>query len=285
MIDLHLHSTASDGSVAPGELISLARREGVGFAALTDHDTVAGVEEFLAAATEAPEVEAIGGIEVSCVHQGVYTHILGYGVEKASDSMLRTLEEFRVARDQRCVDIVERLRELGVDLDLDEVMAESGGESVGRPHIAAVMVRKGVVADVSAAFREYLATGKKAYVERKKPLGVEAVEFLRSEKLVPVLAHPPTLHMPAENLAGFVKELVDVGLRGIECYYPGYSESDAGRCLTLAKRHGLLRTGGSDFHGDSKPNIRVGKGDGTLRVPEAAGDRLREAIAEARRAS
>jgi len=283
MIDLHIHSSASDGSFSPSGLVRLAREKGIRLIALTDHDTISGVAEFLESVARTPGIEGVGGIEISAVGHGggagAHVHVLGYGVPaRISPEFSRRLEDFRAARDLRGGAIVKNLQQLGVSITLEEAMAESGGEVFGRPHIAAVLIRKGVVRDTKEAFREYLATGARAYVERDRPTAAEAVRALRQERFVPVLAHPPIMQLPKEKLDAFVRELRDAGLMGLETYYPGYSRDDVGLCQTLAARYGLLRTGGSDFHGASKPEIALGEGDGSLHVPYTLGDRLREAI-------
>jgi predicted metal-dependent phosphoesterase TrpH len=278
MIDLHLHSTVSDGTFAPAALIDLAARKRIPMVALTDHDTVGGVREFLEAAGRTPGVEAIGGVEISAVCDRHHAHVLGYGLEFPSErflAMLRAFQEERVIRGQR---IVERLRDLGIDVTFDEAVARAKGDCFGRPHVAGLLVEKGVVANVDEAFREFLARGARAYVERDRPSGEDAVRALREEGMVPVLAHPTTMRLSEDDLDGLIRRLRDTGLMGIEGFYTTFSREDMDRIQILVARHGLLRTGGSDFHGAIKPHIEMGVGLGDLRVPEAIGERLVRAI-------
>ncbi|MCX7049067.1 MAG: PHP domain-containing protein [Candidatus Sumerlaeota bacterium] len=285
MIDLHTHSSASDGSLAPVELVAQAAGRKLGILALTDHDTAGGLEEFFDALKHAPGLRGIGGIEISAVGTrsggGKEAHVLGYGFPaRISERFAALLADFQASRENRGAAIVLRLQELGFDIAIEEVTAESKGDVIGRPHIAAVMVRKGYVATVTEAFHEYLATGAKAYVDRDRPTAFEAVRAIRDEGCAPVLAHPPLLNLPEDQLNKFVRELCEAGLVGLECYYSTYSDSDMGLCQKLAARYGLLTTGGSDFHGASKPEIHLGTGMGKLRIPDAVGEKLLEAISK-----
>jgi predicted metal-dependent phosphoesterase TrpH len=280
LIDLHTHSTASDGTLSPSELVALAAERGLSLIGLTDHDTVGGLPEFFEALSRTRTLQGIGGLEISAVHGPYHVHLIGYGAAaQPSAAFARRLDEFAQSRTRRGEAIVERLRELGADITLDEVWERATGKVVGRPHVAQVLVAKGLVRDTDQAFRDYLGVGGPAYVERDRPTAIEAVEVLRQERMVPVLAHPPTLNAAPDDLDRLVHQLHRAGLMGVECYYPTYSRQDAGLCHGLADRHGLLRTGGSDFHGACRPDIALGTGKGNLRVPEALGAGLLRAIA------
>jgi len=240
-IDLHVHSTASDGEFPPGELVDLACREGLQAFALTDHDTVAGIEEALGAASRR-NICVVPGIEISTEIDGVEAHILGYGIDYASPRLVRILDDFHRARQARARRIVARLGSLGMRLSWDEVMRFARGKVVGRPHIASAMVARGYVASVEEAFQRYLGHGGAAYESRQKLTPVEAVRLVLEVGGTAVLAHP-------WSVAFLVKELVDYGLMGLEVYYPGYGSMQVRRLKALAHEYGLLCTGGSDFHG------------------------------------
>ena len=274
--------------MSPAALVALARAKKIRVLALVDHDTVAGLSEFYdAAARSDGAVTAIGGIEISALGcgagAGAHVHVLGYGVPAhVSESFARTLADFQAARDSRGGAILEKLRSLGFDISLDEVRVTAQGEVFGRPHIADAMIRRGFVRDKLHAFEEYLGQGAKAYVERDRPTAIEAVRALRGEGFVPVLAHPPHMRLPEPLLDRFIQELRGAGLLGLETHYSTYTSDETALCQRLAARFGLLSTGGSDFHGDSKPDITLGVGRGHLRVPDALAGKLLDAIARIR---
>jgi predicted metal-dependent phosphoesterase TrpH len=283
-VDLHCHSTASDGTLSPEQVVLLARESNLSGLALTDHDTIGGVA---AAAAEAAKlgIDFIPGIEISATPPtpGGTLHILGYGVDPQSPVLHELTRQLLEGRDTRNPRIVARLQELGVAITMEEVEAEAGGNVVGRPHIAAILMRKGYVSSIKEAFNKYLAEGGLAYFDKERLSPPRALELIRKSGGLAVLAHP--IQLRCENDAQLdrqVKDLVDLGLAGIEVYH---SDHDAGwveKCTRLAERYGLLRTGGSDFHGRNKAKIELGLANGR-RVPRELFDELAARVAQASR--
>ena len=253
--DLHIHTTASDGTDSPEAVVALAAEKGFSIIAITDHDTLRGVPEAVAAG-EKYGVRVIGGVEISAGGQ-TEVHVLGYGVRDV-ERLEQTLTLMRDKRAERMAGMVEKLRALGVDVTLDEVTALSGG-SVGRSHLARVLIDKGVVRDVREAFAKYLSPGKPAYVEREK-LGVQqAVRLIADCGGLPVIAHPGQNR--GESYWGRERfhALKAYGLRGIEVYHMAHGAAQAAAFERIARAENLLVTGGSDYHGKVK---NVGIGDG-----------------------
>ena len=278
--DLHMHSTHSDGTMTPRELVEMARGLGLGAIALTDHDTTSGVAEARAAGAELG-VRVLPGVEISVDWSGRSVHMLGYCFDEGTAQLQKGLDILVEGRNRRNQKMVEKLRALGIDISHGEVVAEAGGKVVGRPHFANVLQRKGAVTDWQEAFDVYLARGAKAYVERDRFSPVDSVRMIREAGGVAVLAHPGLLKLrDGETLEAVVEELAEAGLRGIECHYSYHSTEETGLCLGIARRLGLVVTGGSDFHGLAKMGIAMGSGLGDLRVPLECADALE---AEARR--
>ena len=276
MIDLHTHSNVSDGSDPPGRIPELAARAGCRAVALTDHDSLAGLAEASAVAAELG-VELVPGCEVSCrkpVAPGGgkvkgSVHVLCYFVEEGDGPLQDELRGLRADRRTRNLALVERLGELGVPVSWDEVVAEAGGEEgVGRPHFARVLVRHGAADDVTDAFDRWLADDRPAYVPKGR-LGAGDVARLAGQSGgVAVLAHPLSLGLAPQALASLVEELVAEGLSGIEAFYGSYGPDERRMLVDMAKRAGLVATGGSDYHGTFKPDLSVGTGRGDLDVPD-----------------
>ena len=273
-IDLHSHSTASDGTFAPAEVAQLARRAGLAGWGLTDHDTSVGLVE---AREESRKlgIEFVPGIEISCVYPKPGTmHLLGYCVDPASPvlaDMSRQLIEFRDTRNPK---IIARLQELGISITMEEVERESGGQVVGRPHIASVLVRKGYSSSIKQAFDKYLGQGGAAYFDKERLPARQAFDRVRKSGGLVVLAHP--IQLCTENdaqLERIVKDLVDMGLDGIEVMHSDHTPDLVEKYLKLADRYGLLKTGGSDFHGNNKKEIELGFAN-KQRVPRQFMDQL-----------
>lgn len=266
-IDLHVHTTASDGDMTPRECVAAAARVGLAAIAITDHDTMAGNDE-AAAAGQRLGVEVVPGVEISCSHDRVTVHLLGYYPEPENPRLASVLAELRSRREERNPRIVARLAELGCAVDYREVVAVAGGGVVGRPHIAAVMVRRGYVRSLDEAFDRYLARGAAAYVERVKPTVSGALAALRAARAIPVLAHPGILGAgDFGDVERLVRELAAMGLRGLEAYYNAHDAALTSKLLALAAREGLVVAGGTDFHGSRKPDIALGRGLGNMAVP------------------
>lgn len=274
MIDLHTHSDRSDGSDPPARIAELAAEAGCRAVALTDHDGLSGLHEAEVRARDLG-VELVRGCEVSCSFDPGSLHLLCYFV--ADDSPLaRSLAALREDRERRNEELIARLADLGIHLTAAEVAEEAGGGLIGRPHFAAVLVRRGHAASISDAFDRLLAKGGAAYVERGQ-LDADAVASLaRSSGAVCVLAHPYSLGLEPSALERAVAELVDLGVSGMECFYANYDPGARADLKRLSDRLGLVATGGSDYHGTYKPGLAIGIGRGDLRVDDEVLDALRE---------
>jgi predicted metal-dependent phosphoesterase TrpH len=253
-IDLHCHTTASDGALTPTELVQLAARSDVGVIAVTDHDTVAGVEEAVSVG-EKVGVRVVAGIEMSSRHDGRAVHVLGYFLDPSDESLLDALDSLRTERLDRARRMIVRLNELGYELTLDEVLAHAKGAIVARPHVARALVDRGYVASVSGAFTaDFIADGGRADVPRRQMSPHEAVDLIGRAKGLAVLAHPGLSHHlgtyepTSESL---VAKLAERGLAGLEVDHPDHPFDVRDRLRGLAKSLGLVATGGSDFHGES----------------------------------
>jgi predicted metal-dependent phosphoesterase TrpH len=278
MIDLHSHTTASDGTYSPAQLVEEARRTGVRTLGITDHDTFSGYDQALPLAHQAG-LDLICGIELSTKLHGHSVHLLGYFLSPLLNAdglgvFRRWIGDLQASRRERNVRLIARLRELGLDITLEEVQAR-GGEMTGRPHFAQVLIQKGYVSTVQQAFDEYLDESAKGYVTRREPAFAEAVKYIRDAGGIASLAHPIRLR---EDVAAALPELRAAGLNAIEVYHSDHSAAQTALYRQLAEQHGLLVTGGSDFHGAVKPEIHLGTGrGGNLRIPDDLVDRLRAA--------
>ena len=273
-IDLHTHTTASDGSDSPADLVRKAAEARLAAIAITDHDTISGVEEAQEAG-RALGVEVIPGCELSVSSEYGEVHILGLWLPHRSDTLKARLAELRQRRDERNEHILERLAALGMPLTMEEVKAFSSGEALGRPHIARAMAARGYAPDLQTAMSQYLATGKPAYVPKAPFTPEEGVALLLEFGATVSLAHIMLLRCPEDWRADLVARLARCGMDAIEAYHSEFSARDERTCIGFANQHGLAITGGSDYHGTSKPHIRIGRGKGGLRVTCAILDRLK----------
>jgi len=275
LIDLHTHSTASDGSETPTRLVELAVDAGLGALAITDHDTLQGVAEASVAASTAG-IELIPGVELSLAYERGGMHLLVLWLEPADGPLQDRLSDLRSGRDGRNARIVQLLNEAGMSLTLNEVVEQSGGGTVGRPHIAAVMMRHGFVPDIRTAFDLWLGAGRPAYVGRDRLDPEEAIDLARESGAVPILSHPHTLGITtATEMSELLTRLRRAGLIGLEAIYSSYHRHERAGYADLARRFGLLPSGGSDFHGTYKPGLSIGSGYGDLVVPGEMLDSLR----------
>jgi predicted metal-dependent phosphoesterase TrpH len=272
-VDLHSHTTASDGSLTPTELVREAARRGLRVLAITDHDSTDGLAAALEEAARHPPLLIVPGIEINCDVEGAEVHILGYYVEYQAPWFQDFCRSQREERRVRVHGMVARLAEMGMPLDPDEVFALVREGSAGRPHVARAMVKRGYAPSVRAAFDRYLAAGKPGYVPRRKLAPEDAVRLIRKAAGVPVFAHPGLSDRDA-----MIPPLIAAGLMGLECYYREHSAVQTAGYLELCREHGLVATGGSDFHG---PAIRAGT-LGVPAVPMACWEALRAKAAAAR---
>lgn len=277
-VDFHLHTTHSDGSCTPAEVIELAAKAGVTALAITDHDITTGVPEATAAG-KTRGIEIIPGIEISSLLGGSELHMLGYFLDYEDACLSDRLTRLRESRHRRNPQIIERLQAAGIDITYDEVRALAGTDSVGRPHIARVLMEKGVVSSAKEAFNLWLADGRPAYVPRELPTPAEAIHWIKEAKGLAVLAHPTWIKTTEGTLTDLVRILKADGLDGVEVHYSTHTPRQTRDYLALAKQQGLLVTGGSDFHGLTKPDIEVGIGKGSLHVPDSLLDKMKTAVA------
>ncbi len=255
--DLHTHTTASDGLLTPEQLLEAAWRGGLGAIAITDHDTVEGVQEALAIGS--PGLLVVMGVELSCVLAGVEIHVLGYGFDPTAVGLRTLLDERAGERRTRAAAIVERLVALGVPVSMGRIAELAGSGTIGRPHVARALVEAGHASSVGDAFDRFLGAGQPAYVERQELAPQWAIAVIHAAGGAAVLAHP--LYSP--GYADFLPDLVDAGLDGIEVVYPDHPPAIRRYLSSLAARYGLVETGGTDFHGDFG---RAGKGLGETTV-------------------
>ncbi len=269
LIDLHAHTTASDGSLSPTELVNLAHQIALKAIAITDHDTVAGVHEALARGRELG-LEVVPGIEISAEFKHGTMHMLGYFIDPDHPNLVAKLTKLQEARRNRNPKIVAKLNELGIDITMEEIVAVSGGEQIGRPHFAKVMLDKGYVSTFNEAFDRYLAKGAPAYMDKFRFTPNEAMAMIHESGGLPVLAHPFTLRLNTPDaLEALIADLVKNGLDGLEVYYSEHTPEMSKTYLALAEKYNLCPTGGSDFHGQNKSHIELGRGMGDLAVPYA----------------
>ena len=266
-VDLHLHTRASDGRLTPRELIALVARKGLRVVAVTDHDSTEGLDEAMEAARAFPHLTVIPGIELSTDIPGDEIHVLAYFVRHKDEELLATLRKFRQGRLERGKGMVEKLRDMGMDIEWQRVQEIAGDGAVGRPHVALALMEKGYVSQTNEAFEKYLGRNGPAYVEREKLTPVDAVEAITSWGGVAVLAHPAQLL----DLDDKLEELKSAGLVGMEVYYAQYSEERIQELASTAARHGLLPCGGSDYHALDNPGERL---PGTMGPPLEVVERL-----------
>jgi len=269
MIDLHTHTTYSDGTFSPRAVVELAARIGLSAVAVTDHDSVDGIDEALAAGGKLA-VEVVPGVEINLEHAQMTVDLLGYFPGEAPGAELRRqLTELRHYRDVRNAQILERLQTLGYPVEPDELAAIAGSGAAGRPHIGEAMRRRGYVASITEAFERFLARGAPAWADRRRLSLPAAVRLVRRADGVAVIAHPGIIRTDEAGLARLVGEARRCGVGGLECFYPEHDQQTVARCLALAATNGLVPTGGSDFHGQTKPDVRLGCANDGRPVPDA----------------
>jgi len=276
-VDLHLHTTASDGVMSPSEIVRYAKAKGLQAIAITDHDTIEGLEEGLSEG-EKIGFEVIPGVEISAEHSPGSMHLLGFFIDNHHPFLNERLEYLQKARTERNPKIVEKLNRLGIKITYEEVLKASGGGQVGRPHFAQVLLEKKYVKNFQDAFDRFLKKGAPAYVDKFRFTAKEALHFINGAKGVGVLAHPNTLNMDGySELEDLVLQLTEEGIKGIEVYYPEHSALKVAQYKTLAQRYGLLMTGGTDYHGIEKNGLDIGVGRGEMKLPYSIVEGLKAA--------
>ncbi|MBI3244455.1 MAG: PHP domain-containing protein [Chloroflexi bacterium] len=271
-VDLHAHSTASDGRLSPTEVARLAASRGVRLLALTDHDTTAGCAEAQRQA-QASGIRLIAGVEINTDSELGEAHLLGYFAGLDHSELQAALTRIQIERAKRAQAIVEKLNTLGVAITMEQVQAQANHTVIGRPHIARALVAGGWVGSPSAAFELYIGQGRRAYIPRYVFSPQEAIGLIRNAGGVAALAHPVR-----SGNEQHISQLVEFGLNALEVYYFDHAPDDVARLRELAKRHGLLVTGGSDFHDLPKGGGDGRRGLGSVWVPEEDGERLWERV-------
>ena len=275
MVDLHTHSNCSDGSLTPAQLLQAAETAGVTAVALCDHNTVAGLPEFMDAAREST-VEAVAGTEFSVDYQGKELHMVALFLPRESWPVVtKRLEQLRRDKEESNRALVEALRKGGYEITYEAVLAVAGGEWVNRAHVAQVLTQSGYTPSVKAAFATLLGRHGGYYVPPRLPDALETVAFIKQQGAVAVLAHP-LLSLDETQLREFLPLAVAAGLDAMETMYPLFDEAATHMLRETAKEFGLLESGGSDFHGAAKPDTRIGVGKGSLAVPDEVLEKLRQ---------
>ncbi len=280
-IDLHIHSTASDGTFSPAQLLAMTVKAGLGAIAITDHDSIAGAREALIEGIP-PALGFLTGVEISAEPPPSYPgsgsiHVLGYAIRLDDPELNRALEKLREARQNRNPEIIRNLKRLGIPISLEEVEREAGDGQPGRPHIAALLVKKGVVGTIDEAFDRFLGNGRPGYVEKFRIECSQAITLINAAGGIPVLAHPCLLELETDGqLDELLQEMIAMGLKGLEVYFTDHTPEQTRRFADRAARYELLMTGGTDFHGATLPDVRMGVGKGGLHVPYALYERLIE---------
>lgn len=264
-IDLHTHSLKSDGSMTPAEVVREAKKAGLAAIALSDHDTVDGLEEAIAEG-EKIGVEVVPAIEFS-VQSKTETHILGYFIDYNNPKLRQMLKEVVDLRIERNYVTTQRLNELGFDITIEEVRALAPNNFVGRAHFARVLMDKGYTQSVKEGFEKYMSVGKYAYCEKQRLTARDAVELISECGGIAFLAHPHLTKLPDDELKEFLAELKNYGLCGIEGYYTDYTPEMQAKYHALAEETGLMISGGTDFHAAMKPHISIGTGTGNMKIP------------------
>ncbi len=281
-IDLHIHSTASDGSFRPAEILDHAQKLNLAAIAITDHDSIDGSREALQIGIP-PSLNFLTGVEISAAHPPFFPgsgsfHILGYDIQLDNHALNQELSKLQDARKNRNPAILDRLNELGFQISIEDLKQEAGDGQLGRPHIASAMVKKGFVGSIDEAFDKYLGAGGPAYVDKYRISCEQAINSILGAGGIPVLAHPALLNVENnQKLEALLQNLIKLGLAGIEVYYPGHSDQQIQEYKELAGKHGLLMTGGTDFHGAITPQIKMGSGKGSLFIPYLLYEKLRSA--------
>ncbi len=273
-VDLHTHSSESDGTLSPAQVVILAYQSGLSAVALTDHDTADGLVEAADTACQlaissngALDFEFIPGIELSVSFMGRELHIVGLHLDIHTPAFLEALDilkENRVRRNQR---MIEKIRAAGIDITMEKLLKDQGGGVLTRANFASYLLKRGCIQTVQEGFDKYLSPGKPFYVPREYLNPREAIDLIHSVRGLAILAHPLLYHFKQEELERAVKDLAALKLDGLEAYYSLNKGYDTVHMKSLAKRHGLVLSGGSDFHGGNKPHIKLGRGLGRLYVP------------------
>lgn len=265
-VDLHVHSTYSDGTLTPAELVTHAKQMGLSAMALTDHDTIEGVEEAVAAGKE-QDLEIVPGVELSTFFDEKEIHIVGLYIDYMDAVFKKELENLQTVREKRNIVMCERFKTLGISVSYEEMRRLYGNAVITRAHFADFLLKKGFIKSRNEAFERYIGANGPCYVPREKMLPARAIELIRAAKGVPVLAHPVLYHLGTESMNKLMGYLCRNGIAGLEAIYSTYSTGEEIQMRKLARENHLIISGGSDYHGANKPHIELGIGRGRLFVP------------------
>ena len=274
-IDLHSHSTASDGTLSPRELMNLAEEANLSAIALTDHDTVDGIKEFM---LEKSSVERVAGIELAAAYKNIELHIVGLFIDYENPMLISQMDYLVSERNDRNKRMIKALNNLGIDITINDLEKNAKGNIITRAHYANVLAEKGYVKHKDEAFKKYISYGKPGYVKRETLTPKSAIDTIRKAGGIPVLAHATLYGFGYLEIHNAVKELKEYGLMGIEAIYSTYTPKQEVEIRKICKSFGLLESGGSDFHGDNKPDIKLGTGRGNLMIPEMFLDEMKKIL-------
>lgn len=283
IVDLHVHSTESDGTLSPKEVVLAAKEAGLSAFALTDHDTASGIAKAAPVAKEC-DIELVPGIELSTEyqlpsdgHSGKEVHIVGLYIDADNRNLQKKTKEFRDCRDTRNEQMVDALQKEGFSITMKDLLAENPDSVITRANIARYLYNHGQIKSIQEAFEKYIGDGCKCYVGRFKVTPMEAVELIHEAGGIAILAHPLLYHLSSVNLQRLIDDLKTVGLEGIEAIYSTYTTGEEQLVKKLAAQNQLIISGGSDFHGANKPAIQLGRGHGHLYIPYSVLETIKEA--------
>lgn len=267
-IDLHVHSTASDGSLTPTEVVAAAHDAGLRYFALTDHDTVDGIEEALTAAKAYEDLDVIPGIELSCYQDNTELHIVGLFVDHKNETFVKGIKQLEIDRKTRNQQIIQKFVDAGIPMTLEELQEGNPKRVITRAHFAELLIKKGICKDKADVFDHYLGIGCPFYLPKPKVTPEHVINLIKLAGGVAILAHPYSYKLTKSEVETLLDKLIPAGLAGMECYYSTYDDGETQELRSIALQKNLLVSGGSDFHGTPKPDISIGTGHGSLRVPE-----------------
>lgn len=275
--DLHTHSTASDGTKNPSELVYIAKETGLTSIALTDHDTIDGLAEFNEAGVKY-DIETISGIEFATAYKNTELHIVGLFIDEKNSEFIKSMKYIVNEREERNKKMLYILNKLGIDINIKDLEKNAGGNIITRAHYANILAEKGYVQNKGDAFNKYIGTGKPGYVKRETLTPKNCINVIRNAGGIPVLAHATLYGFNYLDIFNIIGELKEYGLMGLETMYSTYTEKQACEMLKTCKHYNLLESGGSDYHGDNKPDIKIGKGRGNLKIPQDFAEKMKEAL-------
>lgn len=276
-IDLHVHSNASDGSLTPSMVADEAIKMGISAMALTDHDTVDGISEIMSYTAD-KALEVVPGIELSCYYKNREIHILGFYVDYENPDLQKELEELKKAREGRNLKMIELMQADGLDITMEKLLHGNPDSVITRAHFARVFVEEGICRDKDTVFKKYIGVGCKYYLPKPQITCEKAMGILSRYSKGSFLAHPLLYHLGYNQIDELISYLKPLGLKGIEAYHSSNNSYESDRLRSLALKHGLLISGGSDFHGVVKPNIQIGKGRGGMKIPMRLLDNIKKGL-------